>query len=116
MSTQSADVKRVCKAHKVVHTKVRNRLNKKPVHQLICCYVNFRLIRKIEDEKDKRASSRVDTDVGHCEDFFEAALFDNIKDEREQEEAEILFAASTGNLERDDHDDSDDNDSDELSI
>jgi hypothetical protein len=113
MSTQSADVELVCKAHTVVHTKVRNRLNNKPVHQLISCYVNLRLIRKIEDEKDKRASIRVDTD-GRWEDFFEAALFDSIEDEREQEGAEILFAASTGNIERDD--DSDDNDSDELSF
>jgi hypothetical protein len=99
-------VERVCKAHKVLNTKVRNRLNNKPVHQLLYCYVNLRLIRRIEDEKDKRASSRVDTD-GRWEDFFEAALFDNIEDEREQEEAEILFAASTGNIERDDDDDSD---------
>jgi hypothetical protein len=70
--------------------------------------------QKTEDEKDKIASSRVDTD-GRWEGFFEAALFDNIEDEREQEEAEIMFAASTGDIERDD-DDSDDNDSDELSI
>ncbi len=110
VSTQSADVERVCKARKVVvHTKVLVRLNNKPVHQHLYCYANLRLIRKIKDEKDKRASSRVDMD-GRWEDFFEAALFDNIEGEREQAEAEILFAASTGNIERDD-DDSDNNDS-----
>ena len=80
MSTRSADVERVCKARKVVvHTKVLVRLNNKPVYQLIHCYVNLRLIRKIEDKKDKRASSRADTD-GRWEDFFEAALFDIIED------------------------------------
>jgi hypothetical protein len=98
MSTQSADVERVCKAHKVVHTKVRNRLNNKTVHQLLYCYVNLRLIKKIQDEKDQIASTRVDPD-GCWEDFFEAALLDSIEDEREQvEEERELAEAEDGSV------------------
>jgi hypothetical protein len=41
------------------------------------------------------------------EDFFEAALFDNIEDEREQAEADNRLAAYTGDIDRDDDDDSD---------
>jgi hypothetical protein len=51
ISTQSADVERVCKAHKVVHTKVRNRLNNKTVHELLYCYVNLRLMKKIQEDE-----------------------------------------------------------------
>jgi hypothetical protein len=87
MSTQSADVERVCKAHKVVHTKVRNRLTNKTVHQLLYCYVNLRLVKKIQDKEEQIASTRVDPD-GCWEDFFEAALLDSIEDEREQVEDE----------------------------
>jgi hypothetical protein len=79
---------------KVVHTKVRNRLNNKTVHQLLYCYVNLRLIKKIQDEKDQIASTRVNTDNG-WEDFFEAALLDNIEDEREQAEDENGSASSS---------------------
>jgi hypothetical protein len=86
MSTESVDVERVCKAHKVVHTKVRNRLNNKTHHELLYCYVNLRLIKKIQDEKDKKATP-VDAN-GQWEDFFEAALIDGLEDEREQEQEE----------------------------
>ena len=48
MGTQSADVERVCKAHKIVHSKVRNRLTDKNVKMLLYCYVNQRLIKKME--------------------------------------------------------------------
>jgi hypothetical protein len=85
MSTQSADVERVCKAHKVVHTKVRNRLGNRTVHLLLYCYVNLRLVKKLQDKKDKIASTRVDPE-GRWGDFFEAALLDNIDDEQEAEE------------------------------
>lgn len=47
MSTQSAHVERVCKAHKVVHTKVRIRLKNKTVYMLLRCYANLRLINKL---------------------------------------------------------------------
>jgi hypothetical protein len=39
------------------------------------------------------------------EDFFEAALFDNIEYKREQAEAENRLAASTGDIDRDDSND-----------
>jgi hypothetical protein len=47
----------VCKAHKVVHTKVRNRLKNKTFHEFYCCYVNLRLIKKIQDEVDNKNSA-----------------------------------------------------------
>jgi hypothetical protein len=85
MSTQSADVERVYKAHKVVHTKVRNRIKNKNVHQLLYCYVNLRLLKRIQDEKDDKKATRADPS-GQWEDFFEAALIDGLEDAREQEE------------------------------
>lgn len=50
MSVQSADVERVCKTHKVIHTKNRNRLKNITVHMLLYCYVNLRLLHKCTDE------------------------------------------------------------------
>jgi len=47
MSTQSADVERLCKAHKLIHTTMRNRLKNKTVIDLIYCYVNMRLLNKL---------------------------------------------------------------------
>jgi hypothetical protein len=78
MSTQSADVERVCKAHKVVHTKVRNRLKNNVVHEILHCYVSLRLLKKIQDEKNVKKASRVDAE-DQWEDFFEAALIDDTK-------------------------------------
>jgi hypothetical protein len=50
----------------------------------ICCYVNLRLIKKIQDEeKDNKKATRVDPD-SQWEDFFEAALIDGLLDERER--------------------------------
>ena len=63
LAIQSADVERVCKAHKVIHTKVRNRHRSKLVHTYLFTYVNLRLIRKIKTElgvsscKPSKASS-----------------------------------------------------------
>jgi hypothetical protein len=66
----------------------------------------------MEDKKVKRASNPVDTD-GRWEDFFEAALLDNIEDDREQAEADNRLAASTGtNIDSDDDDDDFDNNDD----
>lgn len=72
MSTQSADVERVCKAHKVVHTKVRNRLKNKTVYSLLYCYVNLRLLKKI-NEDDTMTS------------FLEQAILDHINDDEATE-------------------------------
>jgi hypothetical protein len=51
----------------------------------VYCYVNLRLVKKLQAKKDKIASTRVDPE-GRWGDFFEAALLDNIDDEREAEE------------------------------
>ena len=50
MAVQSADVERVCKTHKLIHTKNRNRLKNISVHMLLYCYVNLRLLNKCTDE------------------------------------------------------------------
>jgi hypothetical protein len=50
VAVQSADVERVCKAHKVIHTKSRNRLLTTTVHMLLFTYVNLRLLRKCTQE------------------------------------------------------------------
>ena len=49
LSIQSADVERVCKAHKVIHSKVRNRLITKTVQMLLFTYVNLRLLHKCSE-------------------------------------------------------------------
>jgi hypothetical protein len=48
MGTQSADVERCCKANKVIHTKVRNRLGEENVKMLVYCYINLRLLKQNE--------------------------------------------------------------------
>ena len=70
MGTQSADVERVCKAHKVIHTKVRNRLKNKTVYNLLFCYVNLRLLGKINED---------DT----MSNFLEQAILDNMSTDEE---------------------------------
>ena len=50
LAVQSADVERVCKAHKVVHSKARNCLMTQTVHQLLFTYVNLRLLNKCTEE------------------------------------------------------------------
>jgi hypothetical protein len=50
VAIQSADVERSCKAHKVIHTKARNRLYSKTVHLLLFTYMNLRLLNKCTKE------------------------------------------------------------------
>ena len=45
VAIQSADVERVCKAHKVIHTKSRNLLANKTVQMLLFAYCNLRLLK-----------------------------------------------------------------------
>ena len=70
MATQSADVERTCKVHKLVHTKARNRLSNATVTQLVYCYVNLRLVKKMETE-EKGKSFDADDDL---EDFLYSSL------------------------------------------
>jgi len=46
MSTQSADVEHLCKAHKLVHTIMWNCLKNTTVLKLIYCYINLCLLNK----------------------------------------------------------------------
>lgn len=47
---QSANVERVCKAHKAVHSVTQNRLTNKNVHILLYLYVNLRLFNQCDEE------------------------------------------------------------------
>ena len=67
MATQSAGVERCCKVHKIVHTKARNRLKNKNVQMLVYCYVNLRLIKKIEEGNSLDPNNDL-------EDFLDSAL------------------------------------------
>lgn len=51
ISSQSANVERVCKVHKLVHTNSRNREKNSTVCSLLYCYVNLRLIRNMRKNK-----------------------------------------------------------------
>ena len=46
LSVQSADVERICKAHKVIQTKARNKLKNLSVQMLLFTYVNLRLLHE----------------------------------------------------------------------
>ena len=46
VAVQSADVERACKAHKIIHTKARNRLYTTTVSLLLSTYINLRLLNK----------------------------------------------------------------------
>jgi len=64
LAIQSADVERVCKAHKVVHTKARNRLRNKLVHTLLFTYVNLRLINKVKTELGDFLMQALENELG----------------------------------------------------
>ena len=68
MATQSADVERSCKVHKIIHSKSRNRLKLRNVIKLMYCYVNLRLLQKI----DKKGAA----DTAHLVDFLADAILD----------------------------------------
>ena len=53
ISVQSADVERMCKAHSLIHTKTRNRLQHKRVKKLLYCYINLRFIENSKPETDE---------------------------------------------------------------
>ena len=59
---QSADVERMCKAHNVIHTKTRNRLQHARVKKLLYCYINLRLIEKSSAEPEYFLLSVADDD------------------------------------------------------
>ena len=83
MATQSADVERACKVHKVVHTKSRNRLTHELVTDLVYCYVNLRLLKKVRPHFEGKPLDGED----NLEDYLGSAL-DRFEEEAIQEEQE----------------------------
>ena len=69
ISTQSADVERVCKVHKLIHTKIRNRLAIDTVYMLLFCCVNLCILKRLDIAIEDNAS--------HLEGFLAEALDDD---------------------------------------
>jgi hAT family C-terminal dimerisation region len=67
--TQSADVERVCKVHKLNHTKIQNRLANDTVYMLLYCYVNLCILKRLDITVEDNAS--------HLEGFLAEALDDD---------------------------------------
>jgi hypothetical protein len=87
MATQSADVERVCKVHKLVHTKSRNRLKNANVYKLLFCYVNLRLLKSLDLEHDDKEMDKEDV----LEDFLGQAILENTEpDGPDDEEVDEL--------------------------
>ena len=63
VAIQSADVERVCKAHKVIHTKARNSLKNKTVNMLLFTYVNLRLLNQCTAELGDFLTQAIETVV-----------------------------------------------------
>jgi hypothetical protein len=74
LAVQSADVERSCKVHKIIHTKSRNRLQNKTVRNLIFDYVNLRLLSRVKNEEEAKASMAVS-------DFLSNAFDDNAEED-----------------------------------
>ncbi len=70
MATQSADVERACKVHKLVHTRARNRMKHKLVTDLVFCYVNLRLMKKVRSNFNEKTVDAKDD----LEDFLCSGL------------------------------------------
>jgi len=83
MGTQSADVERVCKAHKIVHSKIRNRLTNDKVNKLLCCCVNLRLLNRYSTDNGMVNPSALTQADDEMEDFLGQAVV------LEAEEAEV---------------------------
>jgi hAT family C-terminal dimerisation region len=81
MAVQSADVERVCKAHKVVHTKVRNRLGNRKVNELLYCYVNLRMIMKAGG-----AESAIDNNNFYSPTFFQQRVLGGEESDSDDED------------------------------
>ena len=62
VSVQSADVERMCKAHNIIHTKSRNRLQHERVKKLLYCYINLRITKDERSEADDFLLSIQDDD------------------------------------------------------
>ena len=68
VSVQSADVERMCKAHNIIHTKNRNRLQHERVKKLLYCYINMRITDgDISDPYDFLITVQDDDDDDDCD-------------------------------------------------
>ena len=74
MGTQSADVERVCKAHKIVHSRGRIRLLSERVQQLLYCYVNLRLLNRYRVTKGATPTAAAQAEM-ELENFLDQAIF-----------------------------------------
>lgn len=77
MRTQSAGVECACKAHKLVHSKVRNRPTGKNVKLLLFCHINQLLLKKMELQVQDKNFDPFD----EMEDFLGQALVIHMEDE-----------------------------------
>jgi hypothetical protein len=80
MSVQSADVERVCKVHKLIHTKARNRLYTTTVHRLLFTYINLRLLNQCTDELGDFLSAALSSCHDEGEDPLPAGPVGNTED------------------------------------
>ena len=110
LAAQSANVERVCKAHGVVHSKVRNRLKHESVLMLLFCYVNLRLLRKDNTKIAEFLESAIVGKEGgaevadeHCND--DAQLFDDESmplEDDDENDGPISFLVSNSSSEASD--------------
>jgi hypothetical protein len=70
IATQSADVERVCKVHKLIHNKIRNRPANDSVYMLLYFYVNLRILKRLD-------MIAVEDTASHLEGFLAEALDDD---------------------------------------
>ena len=80
---QSADVERSCKAHKIIHTKARNRLYTKTVQLLLFSYINLRLMNKCTAEMGDFLTQSLSA----CDDEQELAAGERETTDEPEEEA-----------------------------
>jgi hypothetical protein len=81
MATKTGDVERVCKANKIIHSKVRNRLKNNTVQKLLYCYINLQLLKKLEQ------GDTFDTD-NILEDFLSQGILESADGDNEPEDEE----------------------------
>ena len=88
MGTQSADVERVCKANKIAHSKIRNRLTNDKVNKLLHFCVNLRLLNRHSMEKGPAAPSALTQADDEMDDVLvQAVVLDADEEEASNKQA-----------------------------
>lgn len=77
VAIQSVDVERVCKAYKIIHTKIRSRLRSVVVQQLLFTYINLRLLNKCNQPMDDflTAAIRHEQNESEDEELYDDAVY-----------------------------------------